>query len=72
MDYTYKVSNYLAPILVQVVENEPELTKSGNYSFPKGFNAKERTAFEAMSPEEQDLHIEAQPDIRSHAARTKV
>lgn len=58
------------PILVEVVENEPELTKSGNYSFPRGFTAKERAVFEEMSAEDQDLHIEAHPEIRSHEAIT--
>lgn len=59
-----------APKLIEVVENEPELTKSGNYSYPKGFTLKERTAFDEMDLEEQDAYIIAHPDIRSHKSIT--
>lgn len=58
------------PTVIEVVENESELTKSGNYSYPRGFTVDEKTAFDEMSEEEQDLHIEATPGIRSHASTT--
>lgn len=58
------------PHLVEVVENESEKTKSGNYSFPKGFNAEEKSKFKEMEAEEQDAYLEEHPTIRAHKSIT--
>lgn len=57
------------PNIVEVVKNEPELTKSGNYSYPKGFTLEERLTFDAMTAEEQDVFIEKgnHPSLRVHS-----
>lgn len=54
------------PVIIEVIENNPEVTKSGNYSYPKGFTAEEKVSFNLLSAEEQDTFLESKPDSRTH------
>ena len=54
------------PVIIEVVENNPEVTKSGNYSYPKGFTAEEKASFNLLSAKEQDIFLDSKPDSRTH------
>ena len=54
------------PGIIEVTENNPEVTKSGNYSYPKGFTTEEKASFNLLSAKEQDSFLVAKPDSRTH------
>ena len=54
------------PTIIEVVKNEPEMTKSGNYSYPKGLTMAEKNQFEGLTAEEQDSFLETHSNIRVH------
>lgn len=53
------------PDIIQVVKNEPEATKSGHFTYPKGLLATEKAEFDKMSAKEQDDFLKGHSDIRT-------
>ena len=54
------------PTIIEVVKNEPELTKSGNFSYPKGLTLEAKIQFDALTADEQDTFLEGNDTIRVH------
>ena len=54
------------PNLIEVVKNNPEMTKSGNYSYPKGLTVDERNTFDSLTAEQQDSYLVSHTSIRVH------
>ena len=54
------------PTIIEVVKNEPDLTKSGNFSYPKGLTLEAKIQFDALTADEQDTFLEGNDTIRVH------
>lgn len=55
------IAQFGKPRLIEVVENSPELTKSGQ-PYPKGLDAEQKAEFEALSAKKQDEWLVDHPE----------